>query len=47
MNMIRCTHHHFLKWAARRAPKLFLVGVGVTLDSSSTNEGFVVDILPL
>lgn len=44
MNIIKCTHHHFLKWAPRRAPKLFLVGVGVMWDSSSTNSGFADDI---
>lgn len=44
MKMIKCTHHHFLKWAPSRAPKLFFVGVGVTL-TSSTTEDFVADIL--
>lgn len=47
MNIIKCTHHHFLKWAARRAPKPFLVGAGITLDSTSTTSGFEVDILVL
>lgn len=47
MNIIKCTHHHFLKWAPTRAPKLLLVGVGVMWDSSSTNSGFADDILVL
>jgi hypothetical protein len=41
--MIKCTHHHFLKWAATRAPKVGFVGVEGIPDSS-TIEVLVTDM---
>ncbi len=37
--MIKCTHHHFLKWAFRRAPKPRLASGEAVLDSSSVIPG--------
>lgn len=43
MKMIKCNHHHFLKCAPRRAPKLRLAGGETVVDSISVTPGF--DIL--
>lgn len=39
MKMIKCSHHHFLKWAFRRAPKPRLAGGETVVDSNSVTPG--------
>ena len=43
MKMIKCTHHHFLKCAPKRAPKLRLAGGKAVVVSISVTPVF--DIL--